>query len=282
MNLVKFEFNLLSNITQKSLVFFVQFWNIEMNELYPVAETSILYDVSQYKTQDLPLLFPRLIPLGWIELFNDYTRELEDAGMVLKRLVEKDGITICPNPYDIFRAFALTPWWNVKVVIIGQDPYYQVEKGVPSATGCSFECRIDDPIRQSLKNIFLVLGKTVEGFKFPDNGDLSYWASQGVLLANACPTTASGVPGAHKNIWKFFMLRVLQFLSKKKKNVVYMLWGRDAQSYRTAITTSTNFILEASHPVAQGKSNDFLACDHFNQCNRHLDSSSQSPIDWKL
>ena len=176
----------------------------------------------------------------------------------------------------------MTPWSQVKVVIIGQDPYFQVEKGVPSATGCSFECRPGDPIRQSLKNILLVLAKTIPGFKFPDSGDLTKWATQGVLMANACPTVEAGKPGSHKIIWKFFMLRVLQFLSKKRKNVVYMLWGRDAQSYRTAITTSTNFILEASHPVAQGKSNDFLTCDHFNQCNRHLEATEQSPIDWTL
>lgn len=252
-----------------------------MEEEQKVVRT-VLYDVSQYTHDQLPTLFPRLIPLGWIELFQDYILELEDAGKVLKKQIDDKGIIICPKPYDIFRAFTLTPWWNVKVVIIGQDPYYQVENGVPSATGCSFECRVGDPIRQSLKNMFLVLGKTVEGFKFPDNGDLSKWSEQGVLMANATPTTESGVPGAHRTIWKFFMLRVLQFLSKKKKNVVYMLWGRDAQSYRDAISTSFNFILEASHPVAQGKSNDFLTCDHFNQCNRQLESTGQTPIDWHL
>jgi uracil-DNA glycosylase len=253
-----------------------------MEEKSLIASNTKLYDSSQYTTADLPTLFTRLIPLGWIELFTDYTRELDDVGTVLKKMVERSHIIICPAPYNIFRAFTLTPWWDVKVVILGQDPYYQLENGIPSATGCSFECRVGDPIRQSLKNIFLVLSKTVEGFKFPDSGDLSKWTSQGVLMVNACPTTESGVPGAHKNIWKFFMLRVLQFLSKKKKNVVYMLWGRDAQSYRTAINTSSNFILEASHPVAQGKSNDFFSCDHFNQCNRHLESSGQTLIDWRL
>jgi uracil-DNA glycosylase len=253
-----------------------------MEQEYPVPTSTKLYNVDQYTTQDLPTLFPRLVPLGWIELFSDYTRELEDAGAVLKRLIERDKIVVCPKPYDIFRAFSLTPWWEVKVVIIGQDPYYQAENDIPSATGSSFECRAGDPIRQSLKNIFLVLGKTIPGFKFPDSGDLSKWSSQGVLMANACPTTQAGVPGAHKAIWKFFMLRVLQFLSKKRKNVVYMLWGRDAQSYRTAISTSTNFILEASHPVAQGKHNDFLTCDHFNQCNKHLETTAQTPIDWRL
>lgn len=255
--------------------------DVDMEQEQKVVQTK-LYDVSTYKTSELPTLFPRLVPLGWMELFQDYTAELEDAGKVLKKLVEERGIVICPKPYNIFRAFTLTPWWDVKVVIIGQDPYYQVENNIPSATGCSFECRQGDPIRQSLKNIFLVLAKTVPGFKFPDSGDLSKWAEQGVLLANATPTTEMNVPGAHKAIWKFFMLRVLQFLSKKKKNVVYMLWGRDAQSYRDAISTSFNYILEASHPVAQGRNNDFLTCDHFNQCNRHLESTGQKPINWLL
>jgi uracil-DNA glycosylase len=248
----------------------------------PKHVTFELYDVNSYHPNQLPTLFPQLVPVGWIELFTDYTRELEDAGKVLKRLIESSDVIVCPKPYDIFRAYTLTPWWEVKVVIIGQDPYFQVEKGVPAATGCSFECRPGNPIRQSLKNILLVLSKTIPDFKFPDSGDLTKWARQGVLLANACPTVEFNKPGSHKDIWRFFMLRVLQFLSKKRKNVVYMLWGRDAQSYRNAILTSANFILEASHPVAQGRSNDFLTCDHFNQCNRHLEATGQSPIDWTL
>ena len=271
-------------MTQKSLVFSETF-KLKNMELQTSNKKDIifeLYDVRSYTSEQLPTLFPQLVPTGWIELFADYTRELEDVGKVLKRLVETQRIVICPRPYDVFRAFTLTPWWEVKVVIIGQDPYFQVENGIPSATGCSFECRPGDPIRQSLKNIMIVLGKTISNFKFPDSGDLTKWARQGVLLANACPTVEAGQPGSHKAIWRFFMLRVLQFLSKKRKNVVYMLWGRDAQSYRSAILTSANFILEASHPVAQGKSNDFLTCDHFNQCNKHLEDSGQTPIDWIL
>ena len=246
-----------------------------------VVQTNLI-DVNDITAQQLPTLLPSLIPLGWIELLRDYRQEFGDVGTVLKRLIETERRVICPHPVDIFRPLVLTPWWETKVVIIGQDPYYQVENGIPSATGCCFECRTGDPIRQSLKNIISVLGTTVEGFKFPASGDLTKWALQGVLLLNASLTTNAGEPNAHKSIWKFFALRVLQFLSKKRSNVVYMLWGRDAQEYRDHILTSRNFLLMASHPVAQGSKNDFLRCNHFNECNEHLLATGQTPIDWKL
>lgn len=241
-----------------------------------------LFNVQDFKLEELPEFLPNLIPLGWIELLRDYETEISDAGKTLCRLVKNERQLICPRPHDIFKALTLTPWWEVKVVIIGQDPYYQADDGIPSATGCCFECRPGDPIRQSLKNIFTVLKKTIDGFEIPDSGDLSKWASQGVLLLNASLTTNANVANAHKSIWKFFPLRILQFLSKKRKNVVYMLWGRDAQAHRDAISTSTNLILTSSHPVAQGAANDFLRCDHFNDCNRHLVATGQTPIDWRL
>lgn len=240
-----------------------------------------LMDVDTYDPEKLPELLVSLVPLGWVELFQYYEMELADAAKVLRRFIKRD-VKICPEPYHIFKPFTLTPWWNVKAVIIGQDPYYQVDNGVPAATGSCFECRPGDPIRQSLKNIFMVLKHTVEGFEIPDSGDLSKWSHQGVLLLNATPTTESGVANAHKNIWGFFVLRVLEFLAKKRKNVVYMLWGRDARSYRASILVSSNLVLEASHPVAQGATNDFRTCDHFNECNTYLQKTEQDPIDWVL
>jgi uracil-DNA glycosylase len=237
---------------------------------------------TEYSPINLPKLMVAMIPLGWRELFNNYERELSTVGVVLKRKIMDEKRIVCPSPVNVYRSLILTPWWNVKVVIIGQDPYYQVEDGVPSATGCCFECREGDPIRQSLRNIFTVLTKTVKGFTMPKSGDLTKWAVQGVLLLNASLTTEKGKPNEHKDIWPFFALRILQFLSIKKSNVVYMLWGRDAQCHKNAIAAGKNFILMASHPVAYTNSNTFLNCDHFNEANQCLTSSGQTPIDWRL
>lgn len=234
------------------------------------------FDINKFDEQILTLM-----PLSWRTLFDNYENELRDVAMVLKELAKK-GEVICPQPWNIFRSISLTPWYDVKIVIVGQDPYYQVENGIPAATGCCFECRKGDMVRRSLENIFIVLAKTVKGFQLPEHGELTKWATQGVLLMNATLTTRKDVPNAHEKIWQFFPMRLLQHLSKVRKNVVYMLWGNNAKSYGKYIQKSTNLILEASHPVAQGKANTFLSCNHFNEANKYLVENGQTPIDWTL
>lgn len=223
-----------------------------------------------------------MIPLSWRLLFDNHENELRDVATVLKRLVLVNKEVLCPQPWNIFRSISLTPWNEVRVVIVGQDPYMQVENGIPSATGCCFECRRGDPIRKSLENIFIVLKKTIPNFELPDSGDLTKWATQGVLLLNATLTTKSGTSNAHKDIWQFFPLRLLQFLSSMVKGVVYMLWGGDARAYAKHITKSSNLILTASHPVAQGSANTFVKCNHFNEANEYLSKIGRGTIDWTL
>jgi uracil-DNA glycosylase len=241
-----------------------------------IFRPSVDFDIKKFDEQILTLM-----PLSWRNLFDNYERELRDVATVIKSLVEK-GETICPQPWSIFRSLSLTPWYDVKVVIVGQDPYYQVESGIPVATGCCFECRKGDIIRRSLENIFLVMKKTVKGFELPADGDLSKWAVQGVLLLNATLTTRENEANAHEKIWQFFPMRLLQYLSKVKKNVVYMLWGNNAKAYGKFIQKNTNLLLESSHPVAQGKANTFIHCNHFNETNDYLVKTGQSPIDWTL
>lgn len=250
--------------------------NVEKRVTTELFQPSKDFDIKKFDEQIL-----KLMPLSWRELFDNYQNELKDVANVLKDLAAQ-GQVICPQPCFIFKSLSLTPWFDVKVVMIGQDPYYQVENGIPAATGCCFECRKGDVVRKSLENIFLVMKKTIPGFKMPENGDLTKWAVQGVLLLNATLTTRENVPNAHEKIWQFFPMRLLQYLSKKKKNVVYMLWGKNAKAYEKYIQKNTNMILEASHPVAQGKSNTFLHCNHFNEANEFLVKTGQSPIDWSL
>ncbi len=251
--------------------------------IVPPVKDIIFFNIStDYDNQKLSEFLVQHIPLGWRELLDLYKLELQDVGTVLSKLIRTNKHVIAPSPWNIFRSLSLTPWVMTKVVIIGQDPYYQIENGIPSATGCCFECREGDPIRRSLANIFTVLGRTVKGFTIPESGDLTRWAEQGVLLLNGAMTTRVGEVGAHKDIWKFFPIRVLQFLAKMKTNVVYMLWGRDAQNFLPYIYKNSNLVLEASHPVAHGNHNTFFKCNHFNEANEYLIAKGQSSINWVL
>jgi len=258
-------------------------FDLKMDDIPCASEIKIFDPEKDYKPENLPIIIVQLMPLAWRKLFDNYTRELQDVGKVLakKILIERERLT--PEPWNMYRALALTPWYNVKVVIVGQDPYLQLEGGKPVATGCSFECAPGNPINKSLANIFVVLSKTIPGFKMPKNGDLTKWAEQGVLLLNASLTAKSGSESnTHKDIWKFFSLRIFQFLSKMRTRVVYMLWGREAQSHMESITKNSNLILTSSHPVARGSANNFLLCNHFAEANEYLVAHGETPIDWCL
>lgn len=236
----------------------------------------------ELEPDNLGKLFIRLIPVSWNTLFRIHREELQDVGDVLQRKIDEEGHLLCPRPYNVFRALALCPWMNTKVVIIGQDPYFLARGDEPSATGCCFECREGSPIERSLETIFTVLGKTVDGFEMPEHGDLTSWAMQGVLLLNASLTTTKGVANEHAGIWQWFTVRVLEYLAEQRKNVVYMLWGRFAQKLDKYIRKSDNLVLYASHPTARGKACTFRNCDHFNEANVYLAEHGRSQIDWRL
>lgn len=247
----------------------------------PFVKDLRIIKIDEIDTRNLDQLWTQIIPVGWGELFYLYEREISDAGKVISNLIHIEGHRLCPQPWNIFRSFTMCPWYNVKVVIIGQDPYYQINNE-PVATGCCFETRVGAPMNRSLENIMLVLHKTIPDFKIPKNGDLRKWAMQGVLLLNASLTTTEGQANAHKDIWKFMPIRVLQFLGKMRKNTVYMLWGSEAKKHASSINKACNLILQANHPVARSAQNSFLKCNHFNEANEYLVEHGKTPIDWKL
>jgi uracil-DNA glycosylase len=242
---------------------------------------TILFDVIEHR-DDIEGLLLKLVPVSWRKLLDFHTAELKDVANVLKRLKECDNHIICPSLHNIFRALYLCPWVTTKVVIIGQDPYYQIENGEPAATGCCFECRKGNKIQRSLNNIISVLSNTIEGYTIPNSGDLTKWAEQDVLLLNTSLTTQMNVANAHAGIWEFFPVRVLEFLSEMTEDVVYMLWGRQAEKYEKYIRNDKNYILKASHPVSRGKYNTFLKCDHFNKANKYLENRGRKGINWQL
>ncbi len=184
--------------------------------------------------------------------------------------------TIYPSMYDIFNSLKLTPLNDVKVVILGQDPYH--EEG--QAMGLAFSVPKGVKIPPSLVNIYKEIeGET--GAKMPSHGDLTGWARQGVLLLNAVLTVRAHSANSHKGKgWEYFTDKIIETVSKNNSGVVFLLWGANARSKRALIDKSKHLILEAVHPSPLSAYNGFFGCDHFCKTNKYLQSVGKQPIDW--
>ncbi len=187
------------------------------------------------------------------------------------------GKKVFPPGSQIFRAFELTPVPDLKVVILGQDPYH----GLGQAHGLSFSVPGNVPAPPSLKNIFKEiesdLGVSMSGYP-----DLEKWARQGVLLLNAILTVRSGEAASHSKIgWEEFTDAVIRYISDNCAGVVFLLWGNFARSKSVLIDRSKHCVLEAAHPspLARGA---FFGCRHFSKTNDFLASTGRTPIDWRL
>ena len=191
---------------------------------------------------------------------------------------EKDaGQTIYPPGSQIFRAFELTPLPQVKVVILGQDPYH----GPSQAMGLSFSVPDGVPAPPSLVNIFKEIESDL-GIRMSGRPNLENWARQGVLLLNAMLTVRAGMAGSHSGIgWQQFTDAVIRTVSDRCDGVVFLLWGNFARSKKELIDTSRHTVLEAAHPspLARGA---FFGCRHFSKTNAILLSEGKTPIDWQL
>lgn len=184
--------------------------------------------------------------------------------------------TVFPPPKDLFAAFEHTPFEKVKVVILGQDPYH----GPGQAHGLAFSVKPGVPIPPSLQNIYKEIQEDV-GTQIPDNGDLTRWADQGVLLLNSTLTVEAHQAGSHqKKGWEEFTDAVIQTLSDKKEGLVFLLWGSYAQKKGAIIDKDRHFVLEAPHPSPLSAHRGFLGCQHFSQTNRYLLSKVETPIIW--
>lgn len=190
---------------------------------------------------------------------------------------KREGCTIYPPGPQIFKAFELTPVDDVKVVILGQDPYH----GPGQAMGLSFSVPDGIATPPSLRNIF----KEVEsdlGIEMSGRPNLENWARQGVLLLNAILTVRAGAPASHSAIgWQQFTDSVIKYLSDKRQGIVFMLWGAFARSKAELIDHDRHLVLEAAHPspLARGA---FFGCRHFSRANEYLLSQGKEPIDWRL
>lgn len=186
--------------------------------------------------------------------------------------------TIFPVADDIFNAYHMTSYSDVKVVILGQDPYHNYNQ----AHGLAFSVKEDAKIPPSLENIYKELNSDL-GLYIPNNGNLEKWSKQGVLLLNTVLTVRAHEANSHKNMgWEIFTDKTIISLNKKKNPVIFMLWGSHAQKKEALITNPNHYILKAPHPSPLSAYRGFFGCRHFSKANQILVNNGLSPIDWQI
>ena len=184
--------------------------------------------------------------------------------------------TVFPPAQDVYAALELTPFESTKVVVLGQDPYH----GLGQAHGLSFSVRGNTPIPPSLRNIFQELFTDV-AIQREQNGDLTGWARQGVLLLNTTLTVREGEPGSHKNRgWEHITDTVMSALNEKPTRVVFVLWGAHARNKKTLITQAHHVVIESAHPSPLSAHRGFFGSKPFSQINSALEEAGLSPIKW--
>lgn len=196
----------------------------------------------------------------------------------LSSFVRSEYLTkkVYPPAREVFRAFDLCPFDEVKVVIVGQDPYH----GAGQANGLSFAVGEGITLPPSLKNIFKEIKADLDIDPSP-NGDLARWAKQGVLMLNAVLTVLASSPASHKGKgWEIFTDSVIKTLNDKRENIVYMLWGKYAQEKGLVIDRKKNLVLTSAHPSPYSATM-FFGNHHFSKCNDYLVTHGKTPIDWR-
>ena len=196
----------------------------------------------------------------------------------LQRFVEQERVerTVFPPAQDVYAALELTSFESTKVVVIGQDPYH----GTGQAHGLSFSVRGNTPIPPSLRNIFQELFSDVS-IQREQNGDLTRWAHQGVLLLNTTLTVREGEPGSHKDRgWEHITDAVISALNGKPTRVVFVLWGAHARNKKTLITQAHHVVIESAHPSPLSAHRGFFGSKPFSRINSALEEAGISPIDW--
>lgn len=207
------------------------------------------------------------------EYSKDYYKKLfEFVGQ------EYSTTTVYPPGDDIFNAFHLTPLKDVKVVIIGQDPYHEPGQ----AHGLSFSVKPGIEIPPSLQNIYKEL-ETDCGCYIPNNGYLVKWAEQGVLLLNAVLTVRAHQAASHQRKgWEEFTDAAIKIVNSENRPIVFMLWGSFARSKKAMLNNPNHLILEAPHPSPLSAYRGFFGCHHFSQANEFLVKNGVNPIDWQI
>lgn len=214
----------------------------------------------------------------WAEPLSEEFKKPYYAALYQKVREEYNTRQIFPDANDIFNAFHFTPLHEVKVVILGQDPYHNVGQ----AHGLCFSVKPDVEIPPSLVNIYQEL-KDDLGCYIPNNGYLEKWAREGVMLLNTVLTVRAHQANSHQGIgWEEFTNAAIRILNEQDRPIVYMLWGKPAQSKIPMLTNPKHLILKAPHPSPLSAYRGFFGCRHFSQANEFLEKNGIAPIDWQI
>ena len=219
------------------------------------------------------------IEASWKEVLSDefkkpYFKQIAEH----LKTEKKQGKTIYPPGSQIFHAFEATPFDEVKVVVLGQDPYH----GPKQAHGLSFSVQKGVPPPPSLINIFKELHEDV-GVPIPKHGHLEKWAKQGVLLLNASLTVRAAEPMSHSKLgWEKFTNTVIEKVSELKEHVVFVLWGKFAQEKQALIDIKKHYVIKSAHPSPLSAKNGFFGSKPFSKINTYLMKHGIDPIDWAL
>lgn len=191
---------------------------------------------------------------------------------------EYKNYNVYPDMYDIFNALKSVSYEGCKVLILGQDPYH----GKGQAHGYAFSVKKGVRTPPSLLNIYKEMHEDI-GTYIPDNGYLKKWADQGVLLLNTSLTVRAGDPNSHEKLgWEILTDRIIKLLNDRQKPIVFILWGRNAQSKEPFITNPKHLIIKSPHPSPFSASRGFFGSKPFSRTNNFLKSTGQEPIDWQI
>lgn len=219
------------------------------------------------------------IEKSWKDVLqHEFTKAYFQQLVLFLKIEKSQNKTIYPPGNLIFNAFNHTPFHHVKCVIIGQDPYHNYGQ----AHGLSFS--VPDGIKPppSLINIYKELKSDI-GMPIPTTGNLSAWASQGVLLLNAVLTVRANEPASHaQSGWMEFTNEIISIISEKLSGVVFLLWGKFAQEKQVLIDETKHFVLKAAHPSPFSADKGFFGCKHFSKTNEIIMKQGKTPIDWKI
>ncbi len=227
---------------------------------------------------------PKTLSYEWIEFLEDEFDKSYFLNIVECYKKAQKNTTIFPKSNLIFKAFNLISPQNIKIVILGQDPYHgsHIINGVeiPQAMGLSFSVPKGIPIPPSLNNIYKEIEQSLH-IKMPNHGDLSQWSKRGILLLNSILSVQKGMANSHKNFgWEIFTDAVISKISSKLNNIIFMLWGNFAKKKMSLIDTKKHHIITAPHPSPLAKG--FVGSGVFFKANQILESMGQETIDWSI
>lgn len=220
-----------------------------------------------------------ILPNCWQSLLSEIFEKqyMQDLARFLKE--ERNQHNIFPKKSDVFTAFKLTPFENIRVVILGQDPYH----GLNQAHGLSFSVQKDVKIPPSLVNIYKELEQDLGDFNFPKHGNLTKWAEQGVFLLNTVLTVRAHEAFSHRDKgWELFTDEIIRLINERLDNVVFVLWGAPAKSKEKFIDSNKHLILTSAHPSPLSAYRGFFGSNHFSKINNFLENKGYKKIDWQV